>query len=1636
MKKQYISITVILVMLMSLFPSAVPIGADDYEYIYLSANEFEVNLGGWTIQENYDATLNNKNLLGSTAGKPDETAPATISIKINNGGKYTVWARTKDFEERPGVRNFQISLNNQRLPYVFGKSGIVGWAWENGGKAALSSGNVTVSLVDTSGTYARVDAVILTNDPSFKPDNELAKINEGYEKYKTSAKSGSADLAAPTDETGVPASSGTTTYNSDKEYLFISAAEIESIDLGTWSIAQNYENTLNNKIILGATDGAKNAVRPAVLSVNIKQTDDYYVWARTRDFSEKQGTRLFSIDLNYQTTGKRFGAHGVNGWAWEVSNSVKLGEGSNDVVITDLTASYARCELVILTNDENFQPPSDLESMKSGYETYKASVKPSIGPRATPRPLLREKPEGAISVMINGAEVDFDVLPQIHNGRTLVPMRKIFETIGAVINWDDNTNTVTARKDDTVISLTIGFEQAFIDGVMSMLDQEPIVIDGRTLVPVRFISEALGADVEWLDDIKLVRITLADSNAVFLRPSSFSQLGVWSFESNSVGAFNATNLRGSIPSVADQPNPVGLEPAVAYFNLDKGGEYRVWVRARDYAANQPGTRFFSVSVNGKQLDKSFGRHGRDGFAWEDAGRVSIEAGEVRFELVDTSNFYARCDAVLITSNLNFVPPENYEAVMEIAQPIKQKRPELEFPTYARTAGQPKSQMDIQNGNVKVTFFEVDSNGKNVIQRETEVMHNGQWTAVDSRRDGLGYMLIYADKSVNGGLSAQYPVFEQTLDGRTYKTPIIFDSGRVMWMVPNRIERIDDRTIALFADNDYGAIRAVWKLNNDCNEPVVNVEFTAAKAGAYSIGMFNYMESSKSDVEFAHVPFKIHSQRFPDDALLINEQYAFSPVSTTTFDESKSRVKGEKVTYGVTVDPSSIPKNRWVYSENSRFGMNVVGPNGGAYPGVFAPLFGNEESTFAQGQTFEFSYRPVTKIGGWFDAYRHIAVNIFKLTDYRTNYYTSLTEATFNTRQLMMDDKFSGWDIYSKEHYNMEGRNYVSQANPLQAMQSYLFTEDKDLLTRRTIPTMASLLTRNSLHFSRREEHEGSVHYFADEISDMGNPIRGFNTSSFGSAYLLSRGLVPKFNSIALDDGVRYTNAYGSIPEFSEYLWTYNFTKDKEYLKIAMDKADEYIRVNITEPQTATVGHSSFIYISYYPHLPSLIDIYEVTGEERYLDAAIETAYRLVSTLWLPGLTDVSRDEMVTIKAEDVKNYNYGDNNTHFWWNGNIQWRLGSEPGVLGKSQNVDILEDETVPSWLPSRVGIGIEQASTFSRSYNIIMSNFAGDLLRLSKHANDKLFEVYARNAIIGRFSNYPGYYQGALLVHQMKPDYPYVGPDYTSIYYHHIPTFLSMLEDFLISQAWLWSDEKIDFPNVRMQGYAFFNNRQYGFEAGRFFDEDNIWLWLQEDIMKTDSIQIDWIAARKDGTLALALMNQDFDDITTTIKLGSAVEGGESYNGQAVLYNADGSKSSINVTDGEFSVHVPSHKLVGVVLKIDGVKAPEYSKISVDSLRSKGIANTVTDHENGKGMVLQVSGENYYAYTYITQKPDKVSKAVLNYKIGSGQPQKMETDVYPYEFIVEVDDVTQSFTYSIDIYNNNGQVEKTTEKTLKPIK
>lgn len=114
----------------------------------------------------------------------------------------------------------------------------------------------------------------------------------------------------------------------------------------------------------------------------------------------------------------------------------------------------------------------------------------------------------SVSINLDGAYLDFkDVKPTSRNGRTMVPIRLLAEALGADVGWIQATAQVTLTRANTNIVLTQGSKTAYVNGKPMEMDVAPYTLDGRTMIPVRYISEFFGQTVTWDGASSCVYIT-------------------------------------------------------------------------------------------------------------------------------------------------------------------------------------------------------------------------------------------------------------------------------------------------------------------------------------------------------------------------------------------------------------------------------------------------------------------------------------------------------------------------------------------------------------------------------------------------------------------------------------------------------------------------------------------------------------------------------------------------------------------------------------------------------------------------------------------------------------------------------------------------------------------------------------------------------------------------------------------------------------------------------------------------------------------------------------------------------------------------------------------------------------------------
>lgn len=151
--------------------------------------------------------------------------------------------------------------------------------------------------------------------------------------------------------------------------------------------------------------------------------------------------------------------------------------------------------------------------------------------------------EGEIGVYLDGTPLAFDTAPAAVEGRTLVPVRAIFEALGYQVDWDGGTG-ITAVSPEHRVELELGKAEMRVDGVSQALDVPPMAVEGRTLVPVRAVAQAAGCDVFWDQERNVALLWTPGALPTHFLYDDFSTDGVYLY---------AFSFRGTLQiSLADQ----------------------------------------------------------------------------------------------------------------------------------------------------------------------------------------------------------------------------------------------------------------------------------------------------------------------------------------------------------------------------------------------------------------------------------------------------------------------------------------------------------------------------------------------------------------------------------------------------------------------------------------------------------------------------------------------------------------------------------------------------------------------------------------------------------------------------------------------------------------------------------------------------------------------------------------------------------------------------------------------------------------------------------------------------------------------------------------------------------------------------
>lgn len=898
---------------------------------------------------------------------------------------------------------------------------------------------------------------------------------------------------------------------------------------------------------------------------------------------------------------------------------------------------------------------------------------------------------------------------------------------------------------------------------------------------------------------------------------------------------------------------------------------------------------------------------------------------------------------------------------------------------------------LEDGSIEVL---VEGRGKRVFSPEFTVLYRTDDPQMKFKKvEGIHYNMPSwkLPDNENGENGEFLPhEFEAEEKKEEHVTMNVYKSGYAVTVKAEAVHCLKNRIFYSFPVTEGFMLEAELHTEQEFGYPSITFTLVPRKEGWYSVGYTGAPCVSPDEMEAMWQPLVWQEKRFPDQPYLTTEFNCPVPSALVTV---------EGMSTGVVSHPKEMPF-RLSTAKNSRFGIAVRNDHGLAQPVVFAPVMGGPESFMASGQPYRFSLILYADQGDWVDNFERITREIFEFHDHRRNSTCSLNRTFENMIEYGMNDEYSAWNSELKGcSYQTDVPGSVKIVSSLHPMGVALVTDREDIFEHRALPMMEYLMSREKFLFAMREEvkGQGASHYLAGPCAPA---------SELAALYNLSKGVTRVFEHYAREiyskPAGRTKNDVKTGATWQNALAVYKITKDPSYLQETMEKADEYIRERIEKPQV-TFEEESFFWTHYAPKWADLLELYEVTKEEKYLEAAVDGAREFCTFIWM----------CPSIPQEDIL-VNEGGKTSRYWY------ARGPEPMRV---------PEERVPAWRVSEIGLTCEASGTGHGHRGIFIAYHAPAFLKLAHYAKDAFLQEVARSAIVGRYSNFPGYHMNTerSTVYE-KPDYPYhefKELTYNTFHFNHIWPHISLILEYLVSDVFHKSEGRIHFPSQYSECYAYMQSSIYGGEPGEFYEEKDVWLWMPKGLVTTDNIQINYITARGNGKLCIALANQCEEDLQTVISLSDQLIPGikeKEYTAKVWIQNR--LEQPVAVKNGQVKVQVKGKGITAMA--IEGVEAKtefQHRFMNVlDKLSKESYFESSADFGKIKGMILSMGREFTRAYIYLEATEKNLDKAVLHYRAGKEDWNTVFDSTYPFEFTIPLQEDAEQIELKIEGILPNG--------------
>lgn len=793
------------------------------------------------------------------------------------------------------------------------------------------------------------------------------------------------------------------------------------------------------------------------------------------------------------------------------------------------------------------------------------------------------------------------------------------------------------------------------------------------------------------------------------------------------------------------------------------------------------------------------------------------------------------------------------------------------------------------------------------------------------------------------------------------------------------------------------LSAKIKLPAGKGPPELTFKFVPGKEGYYSIGYTGAPSVSPAEMDEMWQPMIWQEKRFPNMPYL-TEAYQ-CPVPTTL-------VAHQGVTIGVLADASEIPFQPIPNKDNSKFGVMVRDRAGLARPMIFAPVLGGPGSKMSAGKPFNFKAHLICHRGDLLATYEHIARSYYGFKDYRQNSTVTLNK----TFENIVDYNMGPFSQYIEElrgcSYATDVPGAVKNITGLHPLSLAFVTDNEEIYKRRARPMLEYSWSRERFLFSTNPEVKGDG--TSSKLSGPAAPMSDFIAAYVFSGKRLTADLrlAEKIYSTPLNLCLNLVELlYGD--QWQNAMYLYKATGDKKYLDLAISGADRYLKDRIFTPQidfSDDASRDMFFWTSYAPQWMELYLLWEETGEKRFLDAAQRGAHQYAQFIWF--CPSVPVEKILVNVGNKAPRYRPGD-----------------------KFKDM-IVPEETVDAWRVSEVGLTPESAPTCNGHRGIYLTQFAPWMMRIARDAKDSFLHDVARSAVIGRYESFPGYHinAGRTTAHE-KADFPLRSlPELngvTSLHFNHPWPHAAMIMDYLVSDIYYRSDAQIDFTAEYAEGYAYCRSKIYGAQSGHFYNEKNVWLYMPKGLLTSSNLQINYLAARGNGKLYLALANQSKEAVTTTLTLNSELlklASGKVLSAEMWIDNKPSQR--VKIMNGKVAVTVSAAGITAIAIEGISMSPGFQTKLREKTPPWKKDSANLAFGGGSTAVLFNFGPDLQSVYTFTQATGETFKKVTLHYACN-GKWSSVTKESYPFDFTVDVPRDTDEFRFRYEGFAKDGVPE-----------